>query len=117
MPFQNSCDETFVLKIQSADRLQFYRKMHPENVISFGHKHLALGSRAAENVVWANVFLGKCLSGQSSFWANVPLGKCLLGKCLSGQMSFWANEFYSRLAIGSEIFGSLGVLNGPKREA
>jgi hypothetical protein len=31
---------------------------------------------------WANVYPGKCLSGQMPFWSNV-----------SGQMSFWANVF------------------------
>jgi hypothetical protein len=61
----------------------------------------------------ANVFLGKCFSGQMSLWANVFLGKCLsgqmsfgqmsfwanvfLGKCLSGQMSFWANVFWANV--------------------
>jgi hypothetical protein len=49
------------------------------------------------NVFWANVFLGKCLSGQMSYWANVVwanvlLGKRRMGKCLwanvSGQMSY-----------------------------
>jgi hypothetical protein len=41
---------------------------------------------------WANVFLGKCLSGQMSFWANV-----LLGKCLFGPMSFWANVLWANV--------------------
>jgi hypothetical protein len=70
------------------------------------------------NVIWAIVFLGKCiskellsgkcLSGQLYFWANVILGKCLsgqmsfwaivfLGKCLSGQMSLWANIFWANV--------------------
>jgi hypothetical protein len=42
------------------------------------------------NVIWATVFLGKCLCGQISS-GQIPSGKRLLGKCLSGQMSFWAN--------------------------
>jgi hypothetical protein len=56
-------------------------------------------------VIWANVFLGKCLSGQMSFWANafwanvflanVFWANVVLGKCRSGQMSLgkclWAN--------------------------
>jgi hypothetical protein len=57
------------------------------------------------NVFWANVFLGKCLSGQMSFWANILLGKCLLDKCLSGQMSFWANVFWANVHLGKRCMG------------
>jgi hypothetical protein len=32
---------------------------------------------------WANVFLGKCLSEQTSFWANVFWANVFLGKCMS----------------------------------
>jgi hypothetical protein len=41
----------------------------------------------------ANVFLGRCPSGQMSFWANVLLGKNSSGQVSSGQMSFWATVF------------------------
>jgi hypothetical protein len=73
-------------------------------------------SSSGQMALWANVFLGKCLSGQMSFWANVFLGKCLsgqmsfcpyvfLGKCLSGQtssgqMSFLANVFLGKCHLG-----------------
>jgi hypothetical protein len=63
-----------------------------------------------ENIIWANVFLGNCLSGQMSFWANV-----FLGNCLSGQMSFWANVvwanvfwanvFWANVFLGKRLFG------------
>jgi hypothetical protein len=64
---------------------------------------------------WANVFLGKCpsgqmSSGQMSFWANVFLGKCLLGKCISGQMYsgqmyFWANVFLGKRLLHKRLMG------------
>jgi hypothetical protein len=57
-------------------------------------------SSSGQMWLWANVFLGKCLSGQMSFWADVLLGKRLLGKCLSGQMSFWANVFLGKRLMG-----------------
>jgi hypothetical protein len=57
-------------------------------------------------IFWANVLVGKCLSGQMSkglsgqmssgqmsFWANVFLGCCPSGQMSSGQISFWANVF------------------------
>jgi hypothetical protein len=63
---------------------------------------------------WANVFLGKCpsgqvSSGQMSFWANAFLGKCLMGKCLSrqmsyGQMSIWANVFLGKCLYVQMLF-------------
>jgi hypothetical protein len=43
---------------------------------------------------WANVFLGKCLSGQMSFWAI---------KCLSGQMSFRAKYSGQNLPAKKKI--------------
>jgi hypothetical protein len=74
---------------------------------------------------WANVFLGKCLSGQMSFWADVFLGKCLLGKCRSAQMSLgkclWANFVWANVVwanVGSpystlqEMLPFLQVLDG-----
>jgi hypothetical protein len=61
-----------VLKIQFGNRSQLYRKIASINVISFGHKHLALDNRVAENVFWANVSLGNRLSGQMSFfWLKI----------------------------------------------
>jgi hypothetical protein len=53
-------------------------------------------------IIWANVFLGKCLSGQLSFWANV-----FLGKCLSGQLSFWANVFLGKRPCGQTSSGQM----------
>jgi hypothetical protein len=52
----------------------------------------------------ANVFVGKCFSGQMSFWAsvfraNVFLGKCLCGQMYNGQMSFWANILWAKSVI------------------
>jgi hypothetical protein len=56
---------------------------------------------------WADVFLGKCSSGQMSsgqmsFWASVAWASVFwanvfLGKCLSGQMSFWANVVWANV--------------------
>jgi hypothetical protein len=69
-------------------------------------KCLSWKTSVMANVLWANVFLGKFLSGQLSYgqmtiWANVLLANVHLGKCISGQMSsgqmsyvqmlFWAN--------------------------
>jgi hypothetical protein len=53
---------------------------------------------------WANVFLDKCPSGQTSsgqmyFWENVFLGKLPSGQMSSGQMSFWANVFWSNVFL------------------
>jgi hypothetical protein len=53
----------------------------------------------AQFIIWANVLVGKCLSGQMSFWANV--------KCLSGQMSFWANVFWSNVFLGKCLSGQM----------
>jgi hypothetical protein len=61
----------------------------------FLRKCLSNQMLSGQTSIWANVFWGKCLSGQMSFWANDLLGKCLLGKCLFGQMSFWANVFWA----------------------
>jgi hypothetical protein len=85
-------------------------RLHGENCISLGHKHLALGNRVAEKEeqmsswqmpFWAIVFLGKCRSGQMSsgqvsFWANVVFANVFLGKCLFGQRTFWAKVFLGK---------------------
>jgi hypothetical protein len=57
------------------------------------------------NGFWANVFLGKCLSGQMSFWANVFWANVHLGKCPSGQMSFWANVFWANVIWANVVLG------------
>jgi hypothetical protein len=59
---------------------------------------------------WANVFLGRCpseqtSSGKMSFGANVLLGKRPFGKMSSGQMSFWANVFLGKRLLGKCIMG------------
>jgi hypothetical protein len=54
---------------------------------------------------WANVFLGRCPSGQMSFWANVFLGKRPSGQTSSGQMSFWANAFLGKRRLGKRLMG------------
>jgi hypothetical protein len=59
---------------------------------------------------WANVFLGKCpsgqmSSGQMSLWANVLLGKRPSGQMSSGQMSFWANVFLGKRLLGKRLMG------------
>jgi hypothetical protein len=42
---------------------------------------------------WANVLVGKCLSGQMPF----------LGKCLSGQMSFWADVLLGKCLFWANV--------------
>jgi hypothetical protein len=60
---------------------------------------------------WANIFLGRCPSGQMSsgqmyFWANVLLGKRPSGQMSFGQiMSFWANVFLGKRLMGKRLMG------------
>jgi hypothetical protein len=82
-------------------------RLHPENV-SFGHKYLALDNRATENVVWVNVFIGKCPSaGQTSSGKCLSGPKCLsrqmyliLGKCHYGQMSAGQMSLLANIYLG-----------------
>jgi hypothetical protein len=59
------------------------------------------------NVIWAIVFLGKCLSGQISFWAIVFMGKCPSGQMSSGQMSFRANVFWQMSARQMSLWANV----------
>jgi hypothetical protein len=56
-------------------------------------------------IFWANVLVGKYLSGQMAFWANVLLGKRPSGQMSSGQMSFWANVFLGKRLMGKRLMG------------
>jgi hypothetical protein len=92
-------------------------KLHPENIISFGHEHLALDNRVIELLkmcfgqisFWANAFLGKhpsvgkCLFSQTSFWAIVFLAKLSLGICLPRQTSYFAN-ILKAIFWGANVF-------------
>jgi hypothetical protein len=65
-----------------------------------------LGKRPCRQMFfWANVFLGKCLSGQMSFWANVFWANVFLGKRHSGHTSFWANVFWANVFLGKCLSG------------
>jgi hypothetical protein len=85
-----------------------YKYNHRTDNNQFERKELI--TRLDDNCVSTNVFLGKhpggqISSGQLSFWANVFLGKCLSGQMLSGQMSsgqmsFWANVFLGKCCLG-----------------
>jgi hypothetical protein len=65
----------------------------------------------------ANVFMGKCLSGQMSFWANVFWSNVFLVKCLSGQtssrqtsygqMSFWSDVFWANVVLGKCLWANV----------
>jgi hypothetical protein len=70
------------------------KEICPEYISPEGHWHRKgigperhLPRKTFANVFWANVFLGKCLSGQMSFWANDLWANIFRDKCLSGQMS------------------------------
>jgi hypothetical protein len=72
--------------------------------------HLLGKCPCGQMTFWANVFLGKCLSGQMSsgqmyFWANVLLGIHPSGQMSSGQMSFWANVFLGKRLPGKPLMG------------
>jgi hypothetical protein len=96
-------------------------KLHPENIISFGHEHLALDNRVIELLkmcfgqisFWANAFLGKhpsvgkCLFSQTSFWAIVFLAKLSLGICLPRQTSYFANIFKAIFLGGKCLSGQM----------